>query len=171
MRASGALLLMLLAAATAPAASQSATADRADQLVGTWSCGSAAGANGTMTFTHQSDGSLSMTNAFVTASGDPGTFDEEYRFAPSESFWSWKASWRDHEDFKEAGTAGMWTAQKWFFDGTVNQRSGHDGPVIHRIRMIYTWLTNSSFEREFESYEDGVWKPTSSSVCRRAVSP
>jgi hypothetical protein len=169
-RVSFALLLMLLAAATAPAASQpaaAAAADRAYQLVGAWSCESAAGANGTMTFTRQSDGSLAMTNAFVTASGDPGTFDEVYRFDPSGSYWSWKATWRDHDDFREAGTAGMWTAQKWFFDGTLNQRPGHDGPVIHRIRMVYTWLTNDSFEREFETFEDGVWKPTSSSVCKR----
>lgn len=96
-----------------------------------------------------------------------GEFDEIYRLVAPQQYWSWIATWSGHPDFKEAGTAGLWTAQKWFFDGTVTQRPHPHDTETHRIRMIYTWISNTSIERELEIFQSGVWRITSSSVCRR----
>ena len=110
-----------------------------------------------------------MRNVFTGSAGASSEFDEVYRFVTPDQYWSWVATLQGASDFKEAANAGMWTAQKWFFDGTVTQRPHPHDTETHRIRMIYTWISNSSFEREFEIYEGGVWKTTSSSVCRRST--
>jgi hypothetical protein len=160
---------MVVAASTTPAASPSVPVDRAYDLIGTWTCESTAGSTATMAFTRQSDGSISLRDAYTTASGTRGEFDEAYRIVLPAQYWSWVATWQGHPDFKEAASAGMWTAQKWFFDGTVADRPKPHDTETHRIRIVYTRLTDASFEREFETYDGGVWKRTSSSVCRRQI--
>jgi hypothetical protein len=152
------------------AGAQSAPADRAYALAGAWSCQTAAGSNATMTFVRQTDGSIATRDVFTASSGASGEFDEVYRFVAPAQYWSWVATLQGRSDFKEAATAGMWTAEKWFFDGTVTQRPHAHDTETHRIRMIYTWISDSSFEREFERYDAGVWRTTSSSVCRRSSS-
>jgi hypothetical protein len=159
-------LMALVVAANAPASSQ---VERAYDLVGAWTCQSAGGATSSMTFVRQSDGSVSMRNRFTNHGGPTSEFDEVYRFVTPAQYWSWTATLSGRPDFKEAANAGMWTAQKWFFDGTVTQRPHPQDTETHRIRMIYTWISDSSFEREFEIYELGVWKTTSTSVCRRTA--
>lgn len=143
------------------------TYDRAYDLVGRWSCQTGPGGSSSMTYVRESDGAITMRNTFGNDSGASGEFDETYVFVTPAQYWSWISTLRGRPDFKEAATAGMWTAQKWFFDGTVTQRPHAHDTETHRIRMIYTWISRSSFEREFETYESGVWKTTSSSVCRR----
>ena len=162
------MLFALLIAMTIAAVTGGTTPDRAYGLAGTWSCQSSALGSGTISFTRESDGSIGATDDF-TLSGATSHFDELYRLDPAGPFWRWTSTWRDHSDFKEAATGGIWTAQKWFFDGTVTRRPHSHDTETHRIRMIYTWISDSSFEREFEIYEDGVWKTTSSSVCRRSA--
>lgn len=125
-----------------------------------------------MTFTRGSDGSMLTMRSLLTASSSASSeFDEVYRFISPAQYWSWVATQAGRPDFKEAATAGMWTAQKWFFDGTVTQRPHRRDTDTHRIRMIYTWISNATFQREFEIYENDVWKTTSSSVCKRTKAP
>jgi len=163
------MLFALLIAMTIAAVAGATTPDRADHLAGTWNCQSSALGSGTLTFTRESDGSITAADDF-TLSAATTHFDELYRVDPAGPFWRWSSTWRGHPDFVEAATGGMWTAQKWFFDGTVAQRPHPHDTETHRIRMIYTWISDSSFEREFEIYEDGVWKTTSSSLCRKESS-
>lgn len=144
-----------------------APADRAYSLIGTWSCQTSAGGGATMTFAREDDGSISMRNLFTNETGASGEFNEGYRFVAPEQYWSWTATLQGRPDFKEAATAGMWTAEKWFFDGTVAQRPHRQDTDTHRIRMIYTWISESSFEREFETYDGSVWKTTTSAVCKK----
>lgn len=161
-------LVVAFTIAIAPAIAQPVSLDRAYDLIGAWNCQTAAGSSAAMTFARESDGTISMRSSFATASGSSGEFDEVYRFVTSAQYWSWIATQPSRKDFKEAATAGEWTAQKWFFDGTVTQRPHRHDTDTHRIRMIYTWISASSFEREFELYDGGVWRTISSSVCRRA---
>jgi hypothetical protein len=158
--------MIVVATSTTPAASLSTPSDRAYDLIGTWTCVTAAHASATMTFTRESDGSISMRNVFTTPGG-AGEFDEVYRLVPG-GYWSWIATQPDRADFKEAATANPWAAEKWFFDGTVTERPHRHDTDTHRIRMIYTRLSDASFEREFELYDSDVWKTTSSSICKRS---
>jgi hypothetical protein len=161
------VLVIAVAVATASSRAQSPPIDRAYALVGVWTCQTSAASSATMTFARQSDGSIAMRNVFSADGGASGEFDEVYRLVTPAQYWSWVATLQGRPDFKEAATAGMWTAQKWFFDGTVTQRPHPHDTETHRIRMIYTWISDTSFEREFEIYENGIWRMTSSSVCRR----
>jgi len=121
-----------------------------------------------MTYVRQPDGLISLKTVFSARDGQTGEFDEAYTPVLPAAYWSWKASRLGRDDFAEAGTAGMWTAQKWFFDGTINQKSASHVPESHRLRMIYTWLGDNAFQREFEVYQNGVWSTTTSSLCKRA---
>ena len=162
-----ALFVTIAVLVVAPAAAQPVSADRAYGLVGAWSCQTAAGSNATLTFARESDGTISMRNVFENG-GASGEFDELYRFVTAPQYWSWTATLKGRPDFKEAATAGPWTAQKWFFDGTVTQRPHSGDTDTHRIRIVYTWISGSTFQREFELYDGNVWKTTSSALCKKA---
>jgi len=162
-----AALATIAAATVAAAVAQSADVDRAYDLVGRWTCASAAGSSATLTFTRQGDGSIRMRNIFIPPHAAQGEFDETYRLISPARYWLWTATLQGNPDFKEAATAGPWTATSWFFDGTMTHRPHPHDTDTHRIRIVYAWLDNASFQREFEIYEGDVWKSTSSAVCRR----
>jgi hypothetical protein len=167
---SGAVGAIVLAVLASMAPARADVIDRADALVGTWNCQTSAGSSATLTFTRQDDGSISMRNVFTGFNAGSGEFDETYRLMTPAQYWMWTATSPNHPDVKEAGTAGMWTATSWFFDGTVTRLPHSHDTDTHRIRMIYTWISNAAFEREFELYDGSVWKTTSSSVCRKVSS-
>jgi len=155
----------MFAACANAVAVEAGTLDRAWGLIGAWNCQTAGGGSATMTFTRQSDGSITMRN--VASAGTTGEIDEAFWLITPAQYWSWTATQPARPDFKEAATAGMWTAQKWFFDGTVTARPHRHDTETHRIRIVYTWISDASFERELETYENGAWRTSSSSVCRR----
>jgi hypothetical protein len=167
---------MLLVAATPPPspAQPAQTTDRAYGLIGTWSCESFAHSRGTMTFTRNADGSISMKNLFTTIDGRSGAFDEQYRFDPAMARWSWTAAIPGVATFEERGSAGEWTADEWTFDGVVRTSSPASpdsiaGPKLssQALRMTYTDLGGAAFRRGFEVFRNGTWVPASTSTCKR----
>jgi hypothetical protein len=168
-----AISLTLLVAATEQSSAQP---DRAESLIGTWSCTSS-GSTGTITYARNADGSISMKNVFALASATwaRGEFDEQYRFDPGTAVWTWTAALPHRTDFQESGTAGPWTAQTWVFDGTLSLKSPRvfdslqePTPVEKQtVRMVYTSLGDNVFQRDFEFYQKGLWVIRSSGTCKR----
>jgi hypothetical protein len=159
-----AAIVLAACATTAPTGAQQVApnSDQAFALVGTWKCESVACSLGTMTFTRDAPGSISMKNVFRTTDGLSGEFDETYRFDSGSSTWKWESHLRSASNFNESGTAGPWTTDKWTFEGT--QDSGQASEPIH---MVYTKQSNSAFTREFETSVNGTWLPQNASSCTR----
>ncbi len=97
-----AALPMSIAAAATLAASQSASVDRAYDLLGTWNCANAAGSSATMTFIRQSEGSFTMRNFFNAPHGAQGEFDETYRLVSPAQYWLWTATWPAQSRFQRS---------------------------------------------------------------------
>jgi hypothetical protein len=175
-----ALVCALLTLAVAgPAAAQQTTADgdRAYRLVGTWSCETAQHSISTTTYTRNDDGSVSMKNLFTTDNGLSGEFNETYRYDTRSNRWTWNSVQARVPNFKERGTAGPWTAEKWTFGGEIDQMepipTGSILPprmITVPLRMVYTDLTDSTFRRDFETVLNDRWTPFSESTCKRVVS-
>jgi hypothetical protein len=115
-----------------------------------------------------------MTNRFSTAGDVPGQWKEEYRFDPQSARWTWKA-WRpDDARAQETGTSAAWTTDTWTFDGVLRRSwpappdsIGGPAQASQQIRMVYTALGENAFRRDFEVYQDGVWRSASGSTCSR----
>ena len=152
----------LVTAAPAVAQQAAPNPDHAFGLIGTWKCESAANSRGTMRFTRDASGSISLKHDFETADGISGEFNETYRLDSATARWEWSSTLRSAPDFEESGSAGPWTADTWIFDGTQQQ-----GQTTEPIRMVYTKLSDSSFQREIQVQVNGGWLPRSASSCTR----
>ena len=147
-------------------------ADRATELLGTWSCESIAHSMGNWVFKRNGDGSLTMKNNFKTEDGLTGEFDERYRVDSTTGQWTWSSLQPSLPGFQESGKADPWTADKWVFEGNMSlagtSNSINYSPTrIQDLRMIYSALGNDAFRREFEVRRDGRWVTFSASTCVR----
>src|SRR5476651_2580150 len=167
-------IFALALGATAAAQTAPQNADRAYTLVGTWSCESMAHSVGTMTFTQNPDGSLSMKNMFQFPNGTPAEIDETYHFDAAANVWKWSLSQPSGPEFRQDGTAPPWTAEKWLFSGSVFQVAVPPPGSIQPprtskqpLRMIYTDLNATALRREFEVVRAGRWVTYSGSTCKK----
>ncbi len=147
--------------------------DRTDMLLGTWHCESLAGSKGTWTFTRAGDGTLSMQNTFHNGPVSGG-FREVYRFDAANEIWTWDSAEAGSPGFHETGKAQPSTSDTWTFYGKVHDLeypatgSIEQPRVIEaNVRMVYTFVDDSTFRREYDVMRDGVWSRTSGSTCKR----
>ena len=97
MKRIGALTVIGCITASAVASvAQPLTSDRVHGLVGKWICESSASSAATVTFTLESDGSITMRNLFTAANGAAGEFDEKYWIVTPGGYWSWTATQPAH---------------------------------------------------------------------------
>lgn len=173
------LSFMLALALGAPAAAQTPpqNADRAFNLVGTWSCESMAHSIGTMTFTQNPNGSLSMRNVFHFPNGTPVEIDETYHFDAAANVWNWSLSQPTGPEFRQDGTAPPWTAEQWVFAGStfavaIPPNGSIEPPRTSKedLQMVYTALGATALRREFERNRDGRWVTFSASTCTKRAS-
>jgi hypothetical protein len=120
------------------------------------------------------DGSLSMTNDYVTQIGG-GEFNETYRFDPAKNQWTWTSKQPGGTIVRESGTAAPWTADTWTFDGNfiaiapmgARRSTAMTDGTVH---MVYTVVNETTFTRTIETHGFGPGSGRSSSLCTR-VSP
>jgi len=166
--------LLLCAPATAAAAPAPApSSDNAYWLVGAWLCQSRANSSATNTFTRNGDGSIALKTRYVAVAGRTGGFDDAFRFDAAKNRWLWRSTELGVPGFLEEATAGPWMSGAWEFQGdlfALETKSGRDAKPyhIHRsLRMLFIRLNDTSYERDFEEYINGIWATFSSSNCAR----
>lgn len=106
---------------------------------------------------------MAMLNAYKTADGVVGQFDETYRFDSDSGDWIWNTG-DSATGSTEGGVAPRWTGNAWTFTGTRRVSAKR----AESIRMVYTRVTDTAFRREFFTDRNGTWATTSTSVCKRA---
>ena len=170
------IIALLILGVVAPASAQSADADRAYALAGTWTCRSALHSAGTSTYVRNADGSIAMTNRFRTARGAAGEFHDVYRYDPQTAEWTWTSRDPAQPAVRQAGTAGAWTGDAWVFTGTIKGLALPPSGSIRQpvaldcdVRMTYTRIDDATFVRTFEQGTGNRWITTSTATCTRAT--
>jgi hypothetical protein len=172
------LLLFGLAGSAAGAQSSDAAgpgADRVLSLLGAWNCQSGLGSEGRWTFTQRPNGTIAMTNRFVTQSGERDELDESYSFDRTSGKWYWSTKFPGHPEVAETGEpAEPWTGTTWIIDGSrMVKHPQHDNgikvthPHFTDMRVVFTSLDANGFQREIQVPVPGGWVAKSSSICRR----
>jgi hypothetical protein len=161
-------LVFPIAALTGPAYAQTAVADKAPLLIGTWSCETAARSQSTMIYSRNPDGSIAMKNNFTTVYGQTGEFDELYRFDSAAKVWNWSATMPGDHGFAQSGTAQPWTADAWVFTGTMSRRTQSGAQRSAPVRMTYLLSQSGTFARKFEIQANGAWTTLSSGTCTKS---
>jgi hypothetical protein len=156
------------AVALAPAPSGAPGFHRAYFLIGTWACGNSSDRVATSVFERQDNGSITMTNFVDTdpfeSSRKSSEFHESYIFDDWKGVWKWTSRDTAHPDVSESGTASDWIGNRWVFEGSIA-----DARRQMPERMVFTYLSDTEFEREFDVYQNGEWVRTSASTCTRAI--
>jgi len=169
-----ALAALLLSAPATAAPAPAPSSDNAYWLVGAWLCRSSR-PNITVltTFTRNGDGSLALKTRNAAAAGRGREFDDAFRFDAGKNRWQWSSKQVDDPGFLENGTAGPWMSGAWEFQGdlfAIVMKAGRDPKPLrfHRaLRMLFIRLNDTTYERDFEEYENGIWARFSSSNCAR----
>ncbi len=137
--------------------------DRSSTLIGgSWSCMSFGGTPLYHRYTHSDDGnSIDVATTFVLPEHKIGKAKETYRFKRATLLWLAKLA-----DGSIVASAPPWIGVTWTFTGSAR---GEDKRVSG-FRMIYTWLGENVFRRDFERPDDvGSWSVYAGETCRRAV--
>ncbi len=101
------------------------------------------------------DAAIELRNR-VSLHGRLYTIDETYRFDPAHNAWTNVTA-----NGAYRGTAGRWIGASWTFAGIDNEGRPSE------VRMTYTTLSPTSFQRDFARNENGVWLPYLSETCKR----
>ncbi len=157
-------LLLLASAATATTATpnaSSAPADRAFSLAGdTWQCETEKNSNLATTFS-QSPNALDARTVLLPQDPHLPTIAERYTFDESSGKWSAVVA-----DGAFTGSAGVWSGDVWTFLGST---------IVGRYRfpgkMIFTYLDDNAFRRDFELESKGSWQIYSVETCSRGLPP
>lgn len=157
------LLLLASSAAPTPAApnASSAPADRAFSLAGdTWQCETEKNSNLATTFS-QSRSALDARTVLLPQDPRLPTIPEHYTFDDSSGKWSAVVA-----DGAFTGSAGTWSSDVWTFLGST---------VVGRYRfpgkMVFTYLDDNAFRRDFELESKGSWQIYSVETCSRGLPP
>jgi hypothetical protein len=145
-----------------PVTSDDAVTDRSTTLIGgRWSCMSFAGTKLSHRYSRGDDGlSFDVVTTFVLSNTRTAKARETYRFEHDALLWRVKLS-----DGSIVATAPPWIGLTWTFTGSAK---GDDRKPIG-FRMIYTYLGQNVFRRDFERLDDaGAWNVYAGETCRRA---
>ncbi len=163
----GLLLSAPVTAAPAP------SSDNAYWLVGAWVCRSRPNIVAITTFTRNSDGSIALKTRYAPGTRRTGGFDDAFRFDAGKNRWLWSSTRADTPGFLEEGTAGPWMSGAWEFQGdlfALETRGVKDAKPQHfhrALRMLFIRMNDTSYERDFEEFENGIWATFDSATCAR----
>ncbi len=127
-----------------------------DLTHGVWGCKTFGGADATHTYTREPGNTIVLHNVLNIGSRHYA-IDELYRFDPVKKAWTTMTSGDAY-----AGVAGRWLSDKWVFVGDM-PLGGRRVPV----EMIYSWLGDRAFRRDFIRVQNQARATFAAETCQR----